>query len=260
MSQSGGTTEIFGRMEQFFRRFFARLGAAFDFTLGRRAPFDPAALIPSIEREIESRLRESEGRLLAPSRIELRYDYETFSRFEPAQVELIRRELEASIYEYIHNRRYTLAGDLSVRLRDDIFTRRVVIKALFPDEVREQGERGAGRLAAGEGAIEIVLRPAVRGPELKARLAGDQQLSLGRSRDNALIINDATVSNVHASFSSSNQGEVCLADLGSSNGSYVNGERLGDGDKRALRSGDRLRFGDVDFALEIKSPSGHPQR
>ena len=43
-----------------------------------------------------------------------------------------------------------------------------------------------------------------------------------------------------------------LTDLGSSNGTFVNDVRLGEGDKTIVRDGDRLRFGDVELKLELQ--------
>jgi pSer/pThr/pTyr-binding forkhead associated (FHA) protein len=43
-----------------------------------------------------------------------------------------------------------------------------------------------------------------------------------------------------------------LTDLGSSNGTYVNGVRLNSGEKASVRSGDRLRIGDVELTLSVE--------
>ena len=70
---------------------------------------------------------------------------------------------------------------------------------------------------------------------------GPGVITIGRSEENDVIIEDHQVSRYHARIEC--VGGVCkLEDLQSSNGSFLNGERV----RRAtLRSSDRLRIGDV---------------
>jgi pSer/pThr/pTyr-binding forkhead associated (FHA) protein len=59
-------------------------------------------------------------------------------------------------------------------------------------------------------------------------------------------IRDATVSSRHAAiWFDEASGAITLEDLGSSNGTLVNGNPLGSLGKRSLKDGDRIRFGRV---------------
>ena len=62
---------------------------------------------------------------------------------------------------------------------------------------------------------------------------------VGRSSDCALVLVEDMISRQHAKFVVAN-GEVTLVDLGSTNGSFVNGERV---NSQQLREGDRILFG-----------------
>jgi hypothetical protein len=77
------------------------------------------------------------------------------------------------------------------------------------------------------------------GPEL-VPLAGSR-VTIGKGPENDVVIaSDPTVSQLHAVIERIGSG-WCLRDLGSRNGSYVNGERIfGD---RVLRAGDEMRLG-----------------
>src|SRR5579883_2946815 len=77
-------------------------------------------------------------------------------------------------------------------------------------------------------------------------------LSIGRSPNNGLFINHATVSRHHAEIRPQGQGYV-LVDLGSTSGTYVNGERLIPQTPRVLRAGDTLQVGSIPLAYAEKS-------
>ena len=68
---------------------------------------------------------------------------------------------------------------------------------------------------------------------------------IGRSSHSVVPIEDMTISRQHARIRVDEQ--VTLVDLGSRNGTYVNGERVKD--PRVLRHGDRLAIGSVVLTL-----------
>lgn len=77
--------------------------------------------------------------------------------------------------------------------------------------------------------------------------AGDE-ITLGRAREgNTVFLAERNVSRRHARFLRAN-GSVFLEDLGSANGTRVNGERLSA--RRRIRPGDLVQIGDYDIALE----------
>ena len=78
---------------------------------------------------------------------------------------------------------------------------------------------------------------------------GAPPASVGRAPNNAIALAEAGVSSRHAQLSWRN-GALQLTDLGSTNGTFVNGERLAPHAPRALKVGDRVRFGKLDFTLQ----------
>ena len=91
-------------------------------------------------------------------------------------------------------------------------------------------------------------------------------LTIGRDINNEIVINDAEVSRQHCRFQLYGDGYV-LEDLGSTNGTWVNDERISG--SYQLRPGQIIRLGDnVTLAYEMEgydadatvaSPSGQPQ-
>lgn len=71
-------------------------------------------------------------------------------------------------------------------------------------------------------------------------LEGDQ-MTIGRDSTNEIVINDAEVSRRHARLTFQG-GKYVLEDLGSTNGTFVNGQRLAG--PRVLKAGEVVSFGE----------------
>jgi serine phosphatase RsbU (regulator of sigma subunit) len=82
---------------------------------------------------------------------------------------------------------------------------------------------------------------------------------IGRHPDSDLCIPQRTVSREHAVLEVDTEGEHCfLLDLGSHNGTAVNGRRIVD--RTPVRQGDLIQFGDTEFKLTFSDdPSGSPR-
>ncbi len=82
----------------------------------------------------------------------------------------------------------------------------------------------------------------------------DEVITIGRATDNMIVIDDPSVSGRHAQLQLA--GEVYrLKDLGSSNGTCVNGIPV---TETALRFEDRIRFGAVDALFEQDMRGSQP--
>lgn len=72
------------------------------------------------------------------------------------------------------------------------------------------------------------------------RIEGENPLTIGRSPTATVVLGDEGISRIHARVEAQGN-EVTLTDLGSSNGTFVNGVRI-DG-PRHLQDGDKIQFG-----------------
>jgi hypothetical protein len=70
---------------------------------------------------------------------------------------------------------------------------------------------------------------------------GGDQLTVGRDSTNDVVINDAEISRRHARLTFQG-GKYILEDLGSTNGTFVNGQRLAG--PRVLKAGEVVSFGE----------------
>jgi S1-C subfamily serine protease len=69
-----------------------------------------------------------------------------------------------------------------------------------------------------------------------------RELTVGRASETDVTLQDANVSRRHASLRPLGDGTAELHDLGSANGTFVNGERV---ERAVLRGGEQLQFGDT---------------
>src|ERR671916_829436 len=88
--------------------------------------------------------------------------------------------------------------------------------------------------------------------------AGCCRSSPGRAPGVDFVVDAALVSRVHCRFTLNQGRELELEDLGSTNGTFVNGRKVG---KAMLRDGDTVTVGRVLFAVatEQQDPGGSPQ-
>lgn len=82
---------------------------------------------------------------------------------------------------------------------------------------------------------------------------GSVWLSIGRTSDNDVVVNDYAVSRRHARFRRVTGAGFVIEDVGSVNGTALDGEWLKPNEQTRLRSGQSLRFGRLGFTfLEAK--------
>ncbi len=116
------------------------------------------------------------------------------------------------------------------------------------------GDPGGTRVFEGEAlAVPVVAPPHLPPRSAALVLAGlhrtlDRRVvSLGRSKDCDLVVDDPSASRRHAEVHSEN-GDYWLVDLGSTNGTEVNGRRI---DRAKLEPGDVITIGQTRVSFEL---------
>jgi len=93
------------------------------------------------------------------------------------------------------------------------------------------------------------------------------RISVGRAKNNDLVFRHDSVSKLHAHFfvhATVRRGhpteELMLSDVGSANGTLVNGRTVDEGEEHAVavKAGDRIHFGEVECDL-LDAGSLHPK-
>ena len=263
----------FAALERFFERLFERPTARLF-----RTRLQPLQLQRRIERAIENGRLSSADRVFVPNRFIVRLnpsDVDAFGELVPD----LEKELATSALKYARAHRYTLADRPDVRLQADpgIGSAEVVVQARFVDDDGVRDATGGGT-PFGVGGSGQPLAPDLAFPELtpeqltrtmvfqvpyaEAPVAilreygpdGAQReitidgrpMTVGRSVDNAIVVRDSRVSRHHGRLQG-RQGALVYSDLGSTNGSRVNGVAI---DEVVLGEGDRIEIGDTVLVVE----------
>ncbi len=86
-------------------------------------------------------------------------------------------------------------------------------------------------------------------------LVGSNCWTVGRSDDNNFVLSDRWISRNHAMLQCTETGDFYLIDLGSRNGSFVNGRRVSI--PVTLRNGDHLTFGQTELEFHCPTSDRH---
>jgi adenylate cyclase len=97
----------------------------------------------------------------------------------------------------------------------------------------------------------IFLEAEIDGQVSRFSLADDRTLRIGRSDKNNVVLTDDLASRNHAMLQRSDEGKFYITDLGSSNGTFVNGGRISA--PVVLRHGDKIRIGSHEFTFHRES-------
>jgi hypothetical protein len=254
---------VLDKAESLARRVLEKLGAKVDGTLGAEGAKTLSArevgeLTSRVERVIETHLREDSAgvKRLAPNRYKVLFTYEEANRLNPQYIEALAGELEANIFEYVNNRRYETRGPIIVESGRDLFAKTPVIKAYFEGDPEVTAPAGLPLETASQtkqaipaGAARVTLSTTEgRRYEIQLKPGGAPSV-IGRGAGNALRIEDASISRLHCSIALKSTGQVVIADLGSSNGTMVNGRMLGQNETSTLAEGDEVQAGDLKLSV-----------
>jgi len=195
-----------------------------------RSGLRPIELGRRLVRELDDhRSVDVKGRTIVPNAFTFTVSPDDLERF--AEIEdSLTRELCDAAREHARDEGYVFMGPVGVELvasesvRSGTFT------------VSSRMKEGAG----GVGAGSLVL------PNGDRVVLGDRALSIGRLPECDIVIPDSNVSRRHAEIRPTVDG-FSLVDLGSTNGSKVNGVRTV---QRELHDGDELVFGNTRLVFE----------
>ena len=254
--------------ERLLRRVLEGMGDVVDRKFGRtvdpRSGLTTSKLIDRMKRLIDERARD-EGRKgrIAPHHLVLKVEWGTHSEAPPEILNELKNEVLAAAIDHINDHRYRTLGPVNVEAEVDIFTTGISVDPNFGEFEEDLRKEDEAKRAAKAGIVIPTAAPPMPDIEVIARITqpsgireislifkpGGKRLNVGRASDNELMLNDASVSKIHAALLMSSEGTLLVADTGSTNGTYINGRRIAYGESRLIEDGDVVGFGDVEVRL-----------
>jgi hypothetical protein len=206
-----------------------------------------------------------------PNLYELRLSGADMRRFG-GYTDMLRAEIRGYLVDYARERRLRLVADPRIVLVEDphVRTGSVRTAARF-DGLSAENQREVERAVEGTRQLRLADLAAARHgraalEEGRLRLQDAREVDallepqmgvvrLGRAADNDVVLSSNNVSRYHAQLRWVESGWL-LYDLSSTNGTWLDDERLTPGAPALLRGGSRLRLGDYDLAVSeaVQSP------
>lgn len=249
-----------------------KIGDTVDRLTGRRwvpsSSIAASELIERIKKLLDAEAKEVPGKgTVVPHNIKLKMQWDKFSADAEDALGRLEQELLTAAADHINDSLYYTYAPLQLKVAPDYFTEGVKLYVSFdkfadkePDvelNVTIPAINVAGLVpeiatrAVAAGDIYLA-RFESRGAAKEKRLEFPvgQSLSVGRTGTNALTIDDPSVSKMHASLVTDSEGRLSVADTGSTNGTFLNGQRIAYGKAMHLVEGDKVKFGTVDVVFE----------
>lgn len=247
-----------------------KVGDTFDRLTGRK--WRPSSSLAT--SELTNRLKamldseaidvKGKGRVI-PHHVQLKMQWNKFSADSEDHLKRLENELTAAAIDHINDSLYLTYKPLKIEVKPDYFTEGVRFITSFD-------EFGDGEREAVMNVTMPVMKVQDLIPELieevpdhetyvaefsldgkqktaELKFAPAQRLSVGRTKGNDLALDDTSVSKAHASLALNAEGQLVVADTGSTNGTFVNEQRIAYGRAVPINEGDKLKFGAIDVFL-----------
>jgi hypothetical protein len=234
------------------------------FSRAFRSEVRPVEIARKLAREMEENQSSSLSRTFVPNEYRVFLsprDRERFTGYETA----LSDELAGYLLEHARRERLTLLARPSIEFETDDrlglgeFGIQTGVVQPEEDDVEPPAEESSGRTmiysTAGRLAEPLEERARTRAQTAlllmdgKRLVVGPAGVTLGRSRQCDVVLNDPNVSRRHAEIRPRG-GSWVLTDLGSTNGCRINGRRI-DGSE-VIRSGDKLELGETSLTFELE--------
>jgi hypothetical protein len=197
------------------------------FSTGSKAQVEPVEIASRLRREVDHKaITVAAGRTLAPNVFDVMLSDDDFQRAQEWGTPLAE-ELCDVVINHVRSQGYTLQGPVRISFRRDEAHR------AGDFEITSKTEKSAGAPAPAAPRANVPAAPSRQPVRLQPVLDIDGQryslnapsIVLGRSSEADILVDDTGVSRLHLEIQTAG-GTTTAVDLGSTNGSYVNGHKV----------------------------------
>lgn len=251
------------------RGVLAKLGDIFDQFTGRRwkpsSSLATSELIDRLKLLLDREAKDAgEKGVFVPHNIKLKMQWDKFSIDSEEALKKLEYELLIAAADHINDNRYHTYAPLKLEVKPDYFTEGVRLLVGFDNFAEEESELAVSvpdlkNIVVSppeEAKIEpeketFIAEFTVGGKpkQVELGLIQGQRLSVGRNKENDLTVEDGSVSKVHASLVLSKENQLFVADTGSTNGTFINDNRIAYGKAFPVGEGDKIKFGTIEVSL-----------
>lgn len=235
------------------QRFESRLEQAVSgaFAKAFRSAVQPVELASALQREVDNSAQIlSRNRRLVPNTFHVELSQVDYERLHPYEQTLVE-ELVDLLREHADEQHYVFAGPVSIEFSEeqDLVTGRFRVRSSATAQVTAPPAPPGRASRKAAAAIEV------NGTRHPLTAPG---LVIGRGSESDLRINDPGVSRRHAEFRVGggrfgSTPSVTVVDLGSTNGTYVDGRKVSEAE---LRPGSVVRVGSTDVRFSATDEDG----
>lgn len=274
MSENKATTEKKPISPDWFvRGVLSKIGETFDRLTGRNwkpsSSLATSELIDRLKKLLDAEAKDLDGRgKFVPHNIKLKMQWDKFSTDADASLKKLEHELLIAAVDHINDSRYHTYAPMSLEIKPDYFTEGVKLMASF-DRFADDEPVAAVNVSVPDlknvviaAPEEIAVAPAPqtifnveftwqnKTKQTKLIFGEKRRLSVGRTKENDLQIDDPSISKIHAALVLNADGQLMVADTGSTNGTFINGGRIAYGKAIPINQTDKLKFGNVEVRIE----------
>lgn len=260
-------------IERLVRKTLSSVGGIFE-----RAPKDEAERLPStshlterLKKLIDNGVRQQEdGSRIAPHLIHLKYTWGATQTEEfEKNLERLKNELLLVAIDHINDYRYRTVAPVKLEIKPDILTEGITLAVGYDASSIAQAEKVEVPVEIFAGLLPQENKPEQQKPtEIEVSVSvdlsdtekrnfklhfipnGKANLTVGRNKDNDLFLDHASVSKLHASLVMSSEGKLRVADVGSTNGTNLDGERISYGKAYEITPDITVGFGEIKCRFE----------
>ncbi|MBP6004744.1 MAG: FHA domain-containing protein [Pyrinomonadaceae bacterium] len=256
--------------DHLLRGVLTKVGDTFDRFTGRRwkpsSSLAASELIERLKRLLDAEAQNIPGKgLVVPHIIQLKMQWDKFSTDSENSIKTLENELLTATIDHINDNLYYTYAPISLVVKPDYFTDGVELLVgfeQFDDNEREvvmnvtlpsiNFGRSSHESLPAVPNVTCIARYEVNGVPKQTPLTAsvNGRISVGRTSENSLVIDDRSVSKIHASLLVGADGKLSISDIGSTNGTFINDERIAYGTVTELDPADRVKFGTVEVQIE----------
>ena len=242
-----------GMLQRFEDRLEQAVSGAF--AKAFRSAVQPVEIAAALQREVDNSAQIlSRDRRLVPNTFSVELSPVDYQRLEPYS-QTLTDELIDMLREHAEEQRYVFAGPVSIDFgqEDDLVTGRFRVRSSATAQVVASGGRSSRSGRSARAARKAGVTIEVNGSTHALTAPG---LVLGRGSEADLRINDPGVSRRHVEFRVSGDRDnpsVTVADLGSTNGTLVDGRRVKEAE---VHDGATVRIGSTDVRVRYRAEAG----